>query len=151
MLKLAHNTRPAVASEQLRSVRSEGVDGATNLTTPAPGPAGQALRDPSLRVGYYRTDNDDYVDRNGRPLTVSPGQAVTVVERDGRTVAALVHDPAVREERHVLAAVTSAAALELDNQRLAAEVRAQLVEVRRATSNGAVWSATCMTARSSNS
>ena len=58
------------------------------------------------------------------------GQEATVVVRDGRRVAALLHDPALREDRHVLEAVTSAAALELDNQRLAAAVRAQLVEVR---------------------
>ncbi|MEV4318134.1 ATP-binding protein [Actinocrispum sp. NPDC049592] len=89
-----------------------------------------ALGDPSLRVGYYRADHADYVDREGRPLVIPSYQAVTVVERDGRRVAALVHDPALRDDRHVLEAVTSAAALELDNQRLAAEVRAQLVEVR---------------------
>ncbi len=90
----------------------------------------RALGDPSLQVGYFRPDRVDYVDREGRPLPVPPGRAVTVVERDGRRVAALMHDPALREDRHVLDAVASAAALELDNQRLAAEVRAQLVEVR---------------------
>jgi signal transduction histidine kinase len=89
-----------------------------------------ALGDPSLRIGYVRADGSDLVDLDGRPLVVPPGQAVTVVERDGRRVAALVHDPALREDRHVLRAVTSATALELDNQRLAAEVRAQLAEVR---------------------
>jgi signal transduction histidine kinase len=89
-----------------------------------------ALGDRSLRIGYVRVDGSDLVDLEGRPLVVPPGQAVTVVEREGRRVAALVHDPALREDRHVLRAVTSAAALELDNQRLAAEVRAQLAEVR---------------------
>jgi signal transduction histidine kinase len=89
-----------------------------------------ALGDPSLRIGYVRVDGSDLVDLEGRPLVVPPGQAVTVVEREGRRVAALVHDPALREDRHVLRAVTSAVALELDNQRLAAEVRAQLAEVR---------------------
>jgi signal transduction histidine kinase len=90
----------------------------------------RALGDPSLRIGYVRADGSDLVDLDGRPLVVPPGQAVTAVERDGRRVAALVHDPALREDRHVLRAVTSATALELDNQRLAAEVRAQLAEVR---------------------
>jgi signal transduction histidine kinase len=89
-----------------------------------------ALGDRSLRVAYYRADHDDYVDRDGQPIAVPDGQEATVVVRDGRRVAALLHDPALREDRHVLEAVTSAAALELDNQRLAAEVRAQLVEVR---------------------
>jgi signal transduction histidine kinase len=89
----------------------------------------RALGDPSLRVGYYRPAHDDYVDHDGLPL-LQGRQHLTVVERAGRRVAALIHDPAIREDRHVLAAVTAAAALELDNQRLAAEVRAQLVEVR---------------------
>jgi signal transduction histidine kinase len=87
-----------------------------------------ALRDPSLRIGYV--GDDGYVDENGRPLAVPSGLAVTPVERDGRTVAALMHDPALRDDRDLLRAVASAVALELDNQRLAAEVRAQLTEVR---------------------
>jgi signal transduction histidine kinase len=90
----------------------------------------RALGDPALRVGYYRPDQADYVDQDGLPLLVPPHRALAVVERDSRPVAALVHDPALREDRHVLDAVIAAAAAELDNQRLAAEVRAQLVEVR---------------------
>ncbi|GIJ63367.1 sensor histidine kinase [Virgisporangium aurantiacum] len=79
-----------------------------------------ALGDPSLQVGYGE---------EAQP-PVAPGRAVTPVERDGRRMATLVHDPALHEDRHVLQAVASAVALELDNQRLAAEVRAQLDEVR---------------------
>jgi signal transduction histidine kinase len=90
----------------------------------------RALGDPALRVGYHRPDHADYVDQDGLPVRVPPGRELTPVERNGRPVAALVHDPAIREDRHVLAAVIAAAAAELDNQRLAAEVRAQLVEVR---------------------
>ena len=89
-----------------------------------------ALGDPELRVGYFRPESADYVDHNGLPLRLSPGRELTPVRRNGRLVAALVHDPAIREDRHVLAAVIAAAAAELDNQRLAAEVRAQLNEVR---------------------
>jgi signal transduction histidine kinase len=88
----------------------------------------RALGDPSLQVGYYRPEHDDYIDADGGPVTLD--RAVTPVDRDGQRVAVLLHDPALREDRHVLAAVTSAAALELDNQRLAAEVRAQMAEVK---------------------
>jgi signal transduction histidine kinase len=90
----------------------------------------RALGDPTLRVGYYRPDQADYVDQDGLPLLVPPDRQLSVVERDSRPVAALVHDPALREDRHVLAAVIAAAATELDHQRLTAEVRAQLVEVQ---------------------
>ncbi|MFD4673235.1 histidine kinase [Lentzea sp. NPDC058450] len=88
----------------------------------------EALGDPSLKVGYHRPEHDDYVDADGRPIEL--GRACTPVDRGGRRVAVLVHDPALLDDHHVLSAVASAAALELDNQRLAAEVRAQLAEVK---------------------
>ncbi len=88
----------------------------------------EALGDPSLQVGYHRPEHGDYVDAEGRPVSLDP--AFTPVDRGGRRVAVLVHDPALKDDHHVLLAVASAAALELDNQRLAAEVRAQLAEVK---------------------
>ncbi|WP_230202807.1 sensor histidine kinase [Parafrankia discariae] len=94
----------------------------------------RALGDPTLRIAYPRPDDagptDGYVDADGRPVTPRPKDAVSPVRRGLRVVAVLLHDPALRADRHVLHAVTAAAALELDNQRLAAEVRAQLTEVR---------------------
>jgi signal transduction histidine kinase len=57
-----------------------------------------------------------------------PDRATTEVRR-GRLVAVLIHDPAVGEDRHVVAAAAAAAGLALENPRLAAEVRAQLAEV----------------------
>src|SRR5439155_12324832 len=53
-----------------------------------------------------------------------------VLERHGRKVAALVHDPALSENPALLDAVSSAAGLALENERLLAELRAQLEEVR---------------------
>ena len=89
-----------------------------------------ALADPSLRVAYIRAEDGAHLDRDGRPLSALPGHAVTTVSRDGREVAALLHDPALHSNPHVLAAVVSAAALELDNQRLTAELQARLLQVR---------------------
>jgi signal transduction histidine kinase len=93
----------------------------------------RAVRDPSLRIGYWRPDVEAFVDGDGRPLQVPEadlGNAVTLVEPGGRRIAVLLHDPALREDGHVLNAVTAAAELALENQRLTAEVRAQLAEVR---------------------
>jgi len=93
----------------------------------------QAVRDPSLRVGYWRADAEAFVDGDGQPLEMlraDSGRDVRLVERDGRRIAALVHDQALREDGHVLDAVTAAAGLALENQRLTAEIRAQLAEVR---------------------
>ncbi len=90
----------------------------------------RALGDRSLQVAYWRPDVRSYVDGEGKSLLLPVDRAVTMVEHDGMWVAALVHDPALREDAHVLQAVTAAAGLVLENQRLAAEVRAQLAEVR---------------------
>ncbi len=94
----------------------------------------RALGDPTLRIAYHHPDDagspDRYVDDAGQPVTPGPDDAVTPVRRGSRVVAVLLHDPALRADRHVLHAVSAAAALELDNQRLAATVRAQLAEVR---------------------
>ena len=92
----------------------------------------RTLGDPSLRIGYWRPDAQAFVDGDGRalPPITGTGDGVTLVEPGGRRVAVLVHDPALREDGHVLAAATAAAELALENQRLTAEVRAQLAEVR---------------------
>jgi signal transduction histidine kinase len=49
---------------------------------------------------------------------------------DDAPVAALVHDPALLERRALLAATASAARLALENERLQAELLAQLAELR---------------------
>jgi PAS domain S-box-containing protein len=50
---------------------------------------------------------------------------VTLVERDGRPVAALLHDPLLSGDPELVDAVGRAAAIALDNERLQAELRAQ--------------------------
>ena len=92
----------------------------------------RSLRDPSLELGFWIRDPDGYVDVHGQPVSVVPaaGRAVTILERHGRKVAALVHDPALSENPALLDAVSSAAGLALENERLLAELRAQLDEVR---------------------
>jgi PAS domain S-box-containing protein len=86
-----------------------------------------ALGDPSLDVGYWLDREDRFVDADGRTLEVDKGEgrATTLVERDGRRVAALVHDAMLADEPELVKGVAAAAALALDNERLAAEVRAQ--------------------------
>jgi signal transduction histidine kinase len=94
-----------------------------------------ALADPSLSVGYWRPETGSFVDADGRALAMpgtDSGRAVRMVERHGRRVAALVHDPALRDNAPLLDAVTAAAGLALENQRLTAEIRARLAEARAA-------------------
>jgi signal transduction histidine kinase len=93
----------------------------------------RALRDPSLEVLYWVPDYERYADRDGRAieLPTSPGRATTLIDReDGTHVAALVHDVSLREEPALLEAVTAAGAFALENERLHAELRARLEELR---------------------
>jgi DNA-binding CsgD family transcriptional regulator len=99
----------------------------------------RALGDPSLEVGYWRPDIETFVDGDGRPLTLPKASSeccVRLVERDGRRVAALVHDPALLDNVSLLNAVTTAAGLALEIQRLIAEVRAPRNRIVAAANTG---------------
>jgi signal transduction histidine kinase len=92
----------------------------------------RALRDPSLELAYWVPESEGYVGIDGRPVepAASEGRTVTVLERRGRRIAALVHDPALAEDPALLSAVSAAAGLALENERLLAELRAQLEQLR---------------------
>lgn len=89
------------------------------------------LRDPSLRIAYRLSGSGAYVDEAGRSVSIeAEGQAVTPIEGGGEQIAALVHDPAVLADPDLLRSAVAATRLAVENERLAAEVRAQLEEVR---------------------
>ena len=93
----------------------------------------RAVRDPSLTLAYWLPEFGSYADHEGRPVELpSPGgrQAMTPIERDGVRVAALLHDPALADERELLDAVTAAAGIAIENGRLQAELKARLEELR---------------------
>jgi PAS domain S-box-containing protein len=91
----------------------------------------QALGDPSLEV-VYRVDwrrGAGWVDDQGRAVPdPAPGEsrAVRFVERSGERIAALLHDAALDGEGERVDAVTTAAGLALVNERLQAELRAEV-------------------------
>jgi signal transduction histidine kinase len=96
------------------------------------GQLSRALGDPSLEIGYWLPDRAVFVDTEGRMLFIpDPGseRSVTVVEREGRPVAVLIHDPAVLADPGLLEAVASAAQLAASHARLQAEVQARVVEL----------------------
>jgi signal transduction histidine kinase len=92
-----------------------------------------ALGDPSLQVAYWAPDQDRFVDAAGAPIElpeVGTGQAVTMLERNGVREAAIIHDAILLDEPGLMASVASAMRLAVENDRLTAEVEAQLQEVR---------------------
>lgn len=104
-----------------------------------PGPAdlrdalARALRDPSLALAYWLPQFHSWADLEGRVVTLpndDDSRATTLIERGGVRVAALLHDPALDQEPKLLDAVTAAAGIALENERLQVELRARLAELK---------------------
>jgi signal transduction histidine kinase len=95
----------------------------------------RALRDPTLALAFPSPAGGGFVDPEGRPIEVpaapDTARGVARLERDGELLAALLYDPAIEiEDPGRVNAVASVAGMALENERLAAQVRAQLEEVR---------------------
>lgn len=94
----------------------------------------RALGDPTLELAFAAPNGGGYIDGAGRPVEVTTGdprRAVAPIERGGEALAVLVHDKTIDDENPGLVdAVSSAARLAIENERLTAQVRAQLEEVR---------------------
>jgi signal transduction histidine kinase len=93
----------------------------------------RALRDPSLTLAYWLPEFGSYADHDGHAVELpnSDGRrAVRLIERDGVQVAALVHDPALRDEPELLDAVTAAAGIAIEKSQLNVELRARVEELR---------------------
>jgi signal transduction histidine kinase len=94
----------------------------------------RALGDPSLQLAFAAPTGSGYVDASGQAVELpvgDPARTVTRLEREDELLGVLVHDPAIEaEDPGLVEAVGNAARLALENERLAAEVRAQLEEVR---------------------
>jgi signal transduction histidine kinase len=101
---------------------------------PAPGSLESALAktlgDPELQIAYWLPASQRYVDGRGRPIDApiaDPARAVTPLVRGGQQVALIQHASAFAElEGQIGAAVR----LALENERLQAEVLAQLHDLR---------------------
>ena len=93
----------------------------------------RVLHDPSLEIAYWLPDHQAYVGVDGRRAELpveGSGRVATVIEHDGEKVAALVHDASLRDEPELVAAACTAAGIALDNERLNADLRARLEELR---------------------
>ena len=92
-----------------------------------------ALGDPGLSLLYWLPARERYVNAEGQPVELPApfgDRVATVVEDHGTPVAAIVHDASLHDERDLIAAVGAAATLTLENERLDAELRAKVEELR---------------------
>lgn len=85
-----------------------------------------------MQLVYWRAQTREYVTAEGRPARLpdeGEGRGFAEIEREGRPIAAMLFDASLADEPELLAAVSSAAGLALDNERLQAELRARISEL----------------------
>jgi signal transduction histidine kinase len=93
----------------------------------------QSLGDRTLSIAYWLPDREAFVDERGHPVPLpQPGsdRAWTAVDYDGRRVAAIIHDASLDATPELVQAAAAAASLALDNERLKADLRARVEELR---------------------
>jgi len=86
--------------------------------------------DPELVLAYPLGDPERLVGGDGRPVELSTDLETTSLVQDGRAVAVLGHRPGLLDDEQLVEEVAAAARLALENERLQAEVRARLEELR---------------------
>jgi len=91
----------------------------------------EALGDPEVELAYWVPSQVAYVDADGQRMHPTPkGKIATIIEHEGRPVGAIVHDADLADEPDLVQAVGAAASLTLENERLGAELRAHVDELR---------------------
>lgn len=92
----------------------------------------ETLRDETIKIAYWLPEFESYADVEGKPVDVEaePGRSATPVERDGVSVAVLIHDAALDNEPELLSSVAAAIGMTIQNAQLQVELRARLEELR---------------------
>ena len=94
-----------------------------------------ALGDPRLEIAFWVPDIGGYVDPQGVPVEVPEDDHLwTPVEHDGRPIAALLHGSRIEGSGENARTLAAAAALNLENERLEAELRSRVRELRASRS-----------------
>lgn len=91
------------------------------------------LGDETLTIAYWLPEREIFVDDEGHEVKIAQvtasGRVWTPVEHDGKLIAAIIHRPDLANSDIVQTAGT-AAVLQLENERLRADLRARLDELR---------------------
>jgi signal transduction histidine kinase len=92
-----------------------------------------ALDDASLELAFPVDGVGGFVDSSGSPVnptTAGGGRSATRVERNGETVAVIVHDEALETDPELVATAGQALLLAIENGRLITELQSTFAELR---------------------
>jgi len=130
-----------VGLAEIRRRRGPLGDLVVELRTAQPGEVRLALArtlgDPTLELALWLPDRNSFVREDGTPIDPQASgerRTVTTIGPAAEPLAAIVHDERLLGQRTLLEAAGSAAHLALENARLQAELRAQLVELNASRS-----------------
>jgi signal transduction histidine kinase len=93
----------------------------------------RATRDASLRVAFPLSGDDGWVDGDGEPIAIATREgdrSMSLITREDQPIAAVLHDPASLDAVTLQQEIGAAARLAIDNERLRAEARARLRELK---------------------
>ncbi|WP_448613115.1 histidine kinase [Modestobacter sp. URMC 112] len=90
------------------------------------------LADQTVELHYFLPESHCYVDAEGAPVTdaAAGGRTRLPIERGGRPLAEVLHDPSPGDDPTLLRQVVEAGGLAIEIARLRVELRRQLAEVR---------------------
>jgi signal transduction histidine kinase len=90
---------------------------------------GGVLKDPSLKIAYYRRGTGGFVHSSGAPAACPEERAVTWIGDDRGTLAAVMYDRGMEGADRYIHAAGAAAAMQLERARLDAELEASRAEL----------------------
>jgi class 3 adenylate cyclase len=109
VIELGRNGAPGELEQQLRGV----------------------LRDPTLTVLHWSAASGAYLDAGGKPVALpaeGSQRVVTYLERDGRPMTAIVHEPKVLEDPDLVETVLAAVKVVVENDRAYGQFNATVTE-----------------------
>jgi len=126
---------------QLQSERRDATAGRLVIElgrTGAPGELEQrlrgVLRDPTLAVLHWSDASGAYLDAAGKPVPLpaeGEGRSVTYLERQGRPMTALVHDPKVLNDPSLTETVLAAVRFVVEQERLRGQIQATSIDAAK--------------------
>ncbi len=117
----------------LSRMSRRGLETPTGVGVPVREALAERLGDRTLTIAYWLPERGLFVDERGHPVTLpEPGMAKTwtAVEHQGSRVAAIIHDTELQARPELVEAAAAGAVLALDNERLKADLRARLEDLR---------------------
>ena len=125
------------ATEGLSRALRAFARGLLSSQVPAGGPVretlAQSLGDSTLTIAYWLPERAEFVDERGLPVALPEAgsrRAWTAVDYEGQRVAAIIHDADLDASTELVQAAAAAASLAIDNERLKADLRARVEELR---------------------